>query len=272
MPLGTNYVRKIEFNELRTIQLAILDDFHRFCQENGIRYSLCGGTLLGAVRHQGYIPWDDDIDIMMPRQDYERFIRTYTSTENAVVDLRGIDTTREVFAKVCRKGTIMVDKIIGSAIWGVYIDLFAIDGAPQEYQAHCRSILKKRTLLERICPYYKHMDKNKMYWRAKYLVKRIIYPYPGNCIKLKREIDNEASRYDLESSPLGGVVLGCYGTKEIIPSSIFLHYKEILFEGRYYSSICDTDTYLSAIYGDYMQLPPKEKQVTHHLYDAFIVE
>ena len=71
-------MRKItDIHELRQIQMDILDDVHRFCEANGLRYFLSSGTLIGAVRHKGYIPWDDDIDIYMPRQDYEQFLKTY---------------------------------------------------------------------------------------------------------------------------------------------------------------------------------------------------
>jgi LPS biosynthesis protein len=66
-----------DIHELRSIQMGILDDVHRFCEAHGIRYFLSSGTLIGAVRHKGYIPWDDDIDIYMPRVDYERFLKTY---------------------------------------------------------------------------------------------------------------------------------------------------------------------------------------------------
>ena len=71
-------MRKIEdIHELRQIQMGILDDVHRFCEANGLRYFLSSGTLIGAVRHKGYIPWDDDIDIYMPRQDYEQFLHDF---------------------------------------------------------------------------------------------------------------------------------------------------------------------------------------------------
>lgn len=102
-------MREINVEELKKIQLEILDDIHRFCIQERLTYSLAYGTLLGAIRHHGYIPWDDDIDIMMPRRDYERFINLYKSNTNEILDLRRSDTTIEMFLKICRKGSIMID-------------------------------------------------------------------------------------------------------------------------------------------------------------------
>ena len=75
-------MQQINIDELKTIQLSILDYIHTFCMKNNIRYSLCGGTLIGAVRHKGYIPWDDDIDIIMPRPDYMKFIKLYNNRKS----------------------------------------------------------------------------------------------------------------------------------------------------------------------------------------------
>ena len=120
-------MRKVGLEEMKRIQLEILDDVDRFCRETGLRYSLCGGTLLGAVRHKGYIPWDDDIDILMPREDYETFIRTYRSDKNTVLDLRKEGTTVEVVVKVSRNGTWMTDQTLGRTLWGINIDIFPVD-------------------------------------------------------------------------------------------------------------------------------------------------
>lgn len=115
----------INLNEQKRIQLEILDDIHMFCLQNGIRYSLAYGTLLGAIRHQGYIPWDDDIDLMMPRTDYEKFLRSYKSEKNEVLDLRNNDCTIELFSKVSRKGTLMMTQR-KAEVYGELILIFSL--------------------------------------------------------------------------------------------------------------------------------------------------
>jgi len=264
-------MRKLNIEELRHIQLEILDDVDLFCRENQLRYSLCGGTLLGAVRHKGYIPWDDDIDILMPRPDYERFASSYHSDRNVVLDLRRNGACLELGLKVCRKGTVMKDVELGRSLWGVNIDIFPVDGLPEDADAHCARIIRMRNLLTRICPFYKLLTQQRTKWFVKYLLKRVRYPYIGSSRKLKERIDTLAASYPFGSSRLSGAILGNYGEREMIPSEVFLEYGTILFEGREYRCIKGADTYLSALYGDYMTLPPMEKRVAPHLYDSFMV-
>ena len=260
----------LSIQKLRAIQLDILDDVSHFCEQNAITWSLCGGTLLGAVRHEGYIPWDDDIDLMMPRADFDRFATTYNSEKNELLDLRKADYTVEICLKVCRKGTRMVDLSLGRALWGINIDIFPIDGVPDEYPAFCRRILEKRRTVAHICPFYKKVPSGKAIWYGKYLLKRVLHPYPHGILHLKREIDRLPASYPPESSRFAGVVLGSYGQKEIVPAAVFRDLTKLPFEGRMLPAIRDYDTYLKAIYGDFMQLPPEEKRVTHHLYDAYV--
>ena len=94
---------------IKAIQLELLQEIDAFCQAAGIHYSLAYGTLIGAVRHQGFIPWDDDIDLIMPRPDFDRFLQTFHSEKDEVIDLSRSNVCVETFAKVCRKNTIMTD-------------------------------------------------------------------------------------------------------------------------------------------------------------------
>ncbi len=130
-------MRKIEdIQELRQIQMGILDEVHQFCEANGLRYFLSSGTLIGAVRHKGYIPWDDDIDIYMPRQDYEQFLQTYSDTKGTY---RAINPATEphyyyTFAKVVDQRTRMVEKETEGYEIGVYMDIFPVDYVTEDLQ------------------------------------------------------------------------------------------------------------------------------------------
>lgn len=256
-----------------SIQLRILDEIDAFCKAEGLRYSLAYGTLIGAVRHKGYIPWDDDIDLLMPRPDYDRFLKTFRSEENEVLDLSKSGVCVETFVKVCRKGTLMVDKELGRALWGVNVDIFPIDGAPGEGLAeHYDEMCRRREWIFRLCPFYKVVGRDKLKWFVKYCLKRLRYPYAWSCASVKAglEADMLACRFD--DSPLAGAWFGDDGIREFMPREWFETYTELEFEGKKYPVIAHYDDYLRRLFGDYMQLPPEDQRVSKHMYDTFIVD
>jgi lipopolysaccharide cholinephosphotransferase len=122
-------MQQMTFNEMRTVQFNILCAVDKFCNENNLRYTLLGGTLLGAVRHQGFIPWDDDIDIAMPRPDYEKFVRTFNKTESFLVCESWINKKYWYFgfAKIGDKRTLLEQRDCKIKLF-VNIDLFPVDG------------------------------------------------------------------------------------------------------------------------------------------------
>lgn len=122
-------MKEMTLQELHEVQLAMLDAVDNYCRLNHLRYSLGGGTLLGAVRHHGYIPWDDDIDIMMPRPDYEKFMRYFKHEYYKLYDYRTDDTCGFSFAKLIDTRTIVQEYTI---TYSVFIDIFPIDGLPHQ--------------------------------------------------------------------------------------------------------------------------------------------
>ena len=257
--------KTIIMEELRAIQLGIFDKIHAFCTERGIRYSLGGGTLLGAVRHKGYIPWDDDIDIMLPRPDYDRFLKGFEG-KYAELNLQyyGNDITCCIpFAKVYDNRTVLIEKLQKS---GIYIDVFPIDGLPEESKIKDYLSIYNNQLhkIYFMTPFYKITGSLKD--RMKYYVKKVVYPTRDKYIMMFYDF---LKSYSFEKSENAGAICGIYAEKELMPRETFESYITVEFEGRQYMAIKDYDAYLAKHYGDYMQFPPKEKQVSHHVFTAY---
>ena len=250
--------------------MGILREIDRFCKENGLRYSLAYGTLIGAVRHKGFIPWDDDIDIMMPRPDYEKFLASFVSEGLSLHDLAKDETKKETFLKVVKDGTLMVEKLTGREMWGVNVDVFPIDGAPSDSLEEFYSALdSRRILFHRIIPYYKGMTSHKALWFAKYCFKRVRFPYFHSPLFLKNEIISSIKAFPFDKEEIAGIYFAAEKTRTFARREVFEKYITLPFEDGMFSAIADYDSWLRSVYGDYMQLPPEEKRVSHHHYDSY---
>lgn len=263
-------MKKLTLEEVKQIQLEIMDDVHAFCMRNGIRYSLAGGSLLGAVKHKGYVPMDDDIDIMLPRPDYERFIKEYKSDVNTVLNLSEVDSCREQFSKVCRKNTILVDPLLGRKSFMIFIDVCPIDGAPMDRTLFFHSLRKKIDLIPRVCKFYKDVPSRKVFWFIKYIMKRLLCRCPHGVLVLKKEINEMLASHAFDSSPYAAELLVVDSESQILDSSVFKLFEQMEFEGREYCVISHYDEYLLSKYsryGHYMNLPKLSAPV--HRYDAY---
>ncbi len=254
--------REVTPQEMKDMQLAMTESVARFCEEKGLRYSLGGGTLLGAIRHKGYIPWDDDVDVMLPRPDYEVWRRTYKA-EKCGYAMQHADNDLKfpfLFTKIYDPRTVLEEK---HCVSGVYIDVFPVDGlpVPEKQMQYAAEQYKLKQLLWRCNLFFQENSKDASW------IECLLYRYRHWFARKKiREFYN---RYPYEKSEHAGGVVGSYPDKENVPRRVFDSYSTCEFEGRVFNRIADYDTYLKIIYGDYMQLPPEEKRVSHHLYKVY---
>lgn len=266
-------MRKIELEELKQIQLQILDEVVAFCDKHQIRYFLMAGTLLGAVRHQGYIPWDDDIDIGMLREDYERFLELYSKEQGDyyIYTHRLNPKSTFPFMKVCLKNSLVKEDLLGSGEeYGINIDIFPIDSISSEdggkVVRQVVSLLKQRYLKSsNLSAYLKRKDK---LFFVRVILKGVLsfVSYEKIFAKIDRILQKEASNLALYK----GNILWGYGEKELVDPKIFEKFTLVTFEGKQYVAPENYHDWLSSVYGDYMQLPPEEKRVSNHEVKAFL--
>ena len=260
-------VRELSLRELQLAELDLLKVFRQICEENGLYYTLAGGTLLGAVRHKGFIPWDDDIDVMMPRPDFERLLDKKTVDLSFLPDYVRLESWKDggnmPFIKMRDKRTRM-DYRYSHSDKEIWIDIFPADGCPDDdselAKLFRRVIRRRKLLLLRIA---KPGD-------GKTFLKKILKPFaiaalaPYPIQKFCEDYDRLVQTYDFEEcSQIGGVCWG-YGPGERIDKERYLTPVELEFEGEMFKCPSNYDQYLEGLYGDYMVLPPPEKRTTRH--------
>lgn len=258
--------------ELHTTLIEILDYCDQICKKNKLTYFLAGGTALGAERHQGFIPWDDDLDIVMPRKDYEKLLKIILNDSNSLYRVQNQDTEDNyflAFSKIRKQGTLFREKITDGLYKdnGIYIDVFPLDTIDDRSSFTLKiDIFRLKLLIHvlrfRSCKkYYKETSTC-----VKYLIDNVLaFPYRffsnkrllerANKIMIKR--NGNEPRYVASFAGLYSV------NKEIMEYNIYYPPRMVSFEGKKYPCLSKIELYLERMYGNYMELPPENKRHTH---------
>lgn len=256
-------MKELNIEEVKCIQLQMLSSFVNYCENNNLEYFLCAGTAIGALRHNGYIPWDDDIDVMMPRKSYEKFLSSYVNDSYEILSCWNNNDYVYPYAKLTDKSTVLIESINLPKNFGVYIDVFPIDNLPSNkiivklmylfrYYLDIKwgsqtAIEKKRTIIKTI-----------EYRVSKWLFRN------SSVLNTAREIDKFCRTFDNQDTRLMGRIVSGYGLVEVVKSETFEKNIYVDFEQLRCRLPIGYDNYLRNIYGDYMTPPPIAEQVLKH--------
>ncbi len=264
---------QITLRKVQLVQLEIAKEIKRVCEQNNIGYFLDSGTLLGAVRHKGFIPWDDDMDMGMLRADYEHFLRIAPQALNPQYVLlcwQEDERYPHQFAKVMKRGTLYHEETNhGGSFEGIFVDVFPYDRLPEDRQAlkHTRFCLTAyRAMIRAKCKYQTWTS------HGKFHVKRWIKNLPFRILSLFYKRADLRMRYDrLAQSHNQDAPFRYYVSQGVetygdwcIPHHCLEEFTELPFEDTSFRVPKDYDAYLTHAYGNYMTLPPVEKRGDQH--------
>lgn len=258
-----------QLDSLKQALTGILVEIDAICRRHGLRYVLAGGTALGAVRHGGFIPWDDDLDIAMPRADYDRFLEIAGRELPSDLYFRCFKTDPDYylpFGKVCRRNTSYVTELDSELTEDneIFVDVFPLDSAASPTSA----LLKLRaTLVKGLKAVV--IRKKKMHLQStsgKVRLIQILFA-PFSCRTLMRWQENVMRWQGKKSTEyLTNLGSNYHYVKQTMPESMYFPAREVAFEGRQFMAPGKLEDFLTRLYGmNYMELPPLEKRVTHQI-------
>lgn len=264
-------MKSIKLEELKVIQMDVLEVIDQFCHENNIRYSLACGSFLGSIRHNGYIPWDDDIDIYVPREDYERLIRIFPEELNNIklISLERESKWNRAYAQAYDCRTIMDEHANQPIKVGVYIDIYPIDSVPDSDAEWLKYNRLRRFLIRTYELKYIPIRWNRSILKNLVLIfgKTLLLPFGAR--RMAKFISLFAQKYNGKGYNRSFECVQGMLQKRPFMSSLMTEFTRTQFEDRQFMIMKDYDAYLSNAYGDYMQLPPVEKRVSHHKFEAY---
>lgn len=255
-----------QIKELQNKELELLDAFIQVCEQLNLKYYLLGGTLLGAVRHQGFIPWDDDIDVGMLREDYEVFLQQGQQYLPEYYFLQSFHTDSEFpanFAKLRDSRTTFVEYSMKDCRMnhGAYIDVFPLDYYPDkgEHVFRIKNLLMKLRITDAFSP-----GNMKLKTKALRCVSRLFYPSVKNAVDKREHLFQSVTEGKRIANHCGA-----WGKREIVPKQWYGEGTQLTFAGIQVWAPSHYHEWLTQVYGDYMKLPPEEKRIAHHYVAVF---
>lgn len=265
--------RELTLEEIQQGSFNILKKIKEIFDENGWKYYLAYGTLLGAIRHKGFIPWDDDIDIWVPRQDYEKFLEYCRKNEKLLFPYEIIHYTTNnkyiyTIARFSDSRYVIDYQNVDDYGLGLFVDIYPLDGINIEDIGFMKKLIRKQKNINLIG--------SKEFVKSKNLIKNILkYPYFCfrkffNMSKMLKELDIFSQKYSYENSEYCDSMVW-NPQYSLLKKEWFGIEKEYFqeFNGETFRIPYEYDKVLEKIYGDYMQLPPEEKRIPHHFYKAY---
>lgn len=248
--------KPITLEERKLVQLEMLKEIDLFCRSNNIRYSLAFGTLLGAIRHNGFIPWDDDVDIMMPLPDMIRFKELFHSETMKYLDINTYRYFEYGFSRITNTKTYRQYGIIRS--YGISIDLYPLVSIP-ENEEKADDYFRKAQHLEEVCDFYKK-------WRSRMVNFLPLHTIPFYHYSVKKTTKHlrftteygKTNKYYIIAGPIA------MRKKMTYYNDIFDDLVDVVFEGNRFWAISKYDMFLTMRYGDYMTPPPIEQRHPYH--------
>lgn len=266
-------MKELTLQEMKEIELDILKMFDAFCKEHNITYFLAFGTLLGAIRYKKFIPWDDDVDVLVPREDYNKLLTLFEDSDRyRLYSFEKNPKFHYPFAKLCDMTTRKEQGVYKNkgVDLGIEIDIFPLDNWDNDLEKaklEARRIKKYQRWMK-VTKLEKPLDTSPLK-RAVWSVMIPLVKMIGGGYFIKKMIKESNKPSQKGSAYVGAKVWAIYGERGIIPADAFASAIQVEFEGQMFPAPVGYDKYLTCLYGDYLPEPPKEKQKTHHSFVAY---